>query len=147
MTANRALIRPSLFAGAAALAAGMALSLSAAPARAQPYASDEGAGSVAGVTVYAGPRYQRQPTTGARVESDTVSLSVSLADLDLSTRWGAREAAHRIRAAAREACTEVEERYPKDVEGEHGCYAPAVRNAMAEVQDQVGYPILAWGYH
>lgn len=147
MTANRALIRPSLVAGAAALAAGVALSLSAAPTRAQTYASDDTAGSVAGVTVYAGPRHVRQPTTGALVEPDTVSLVVRLDDLDLSTRWGAREAAHRIRSAAREACNEVEERYPKDAEGEHGCYGPAVRNAMADVQDQVGYPILAWGYH
>ena len=147
MIAKSRLVPAGLAAASAALAMGLALAAGPGPASAHPYAADDTAAGVGGVTVYAGPRYQRQPTTGALIETDTVSLRVSLADLDLSTRGGAREAARRIRAAAREACSEVEERYPKDVESEHGCYGPAVRNAMAEVQDQVGYPILAWGYH
>jgi UrcA family protein len=147
MFAKSSLTRSGLFTGAAALAAGIAMSFAAAPASAQTHASDDTASGVAGVTVYAGPRYQRQPTTGAWVEPDTVSLVVPIDDLDLSTRWGARQAVRRIEAAAREACDEVQTRYPQDVESEHGCYGPAVRNAIAQAQEIAGYPILAWGYH
>ena len=147
MITFRSLVGPGLFAGAAALAAGAAMSLAPLTAQAQTYGPDDSASSVGGVTVYAGPRYARQPTTGAWERTDNVSLRVALGDLDLSTHWGAREAARRIRAAAREACYEVQERYPEDVETQHGCYAPAVRNAMAQVEEGVGYPILAWGYH
>ncbi len=146
MTAKSTLSRSGVLAGAAALAAGLAVSFAAVPSGAQTYAADDAATGVGGITVYAGPRYQRQPTTGAWVETDRVSLVVPIGDLDLSTRRGARMAVRRIEAAAREACDEVQARYPKDVESEHGCYRPAVRSALAQAQEVAGYPILAWGY-
>jgi UrcA family protein len=147
MISRSPIIPRGLLAGAVALAAGISVSIAAAPALAQPYAPHEVSTGVGGVTVYAWPRYERQPTTGAWVEPDSVSLVVPLGDLDLSTGWGAHQAVLRIEAAARDACDAAETLYPKDVESEHGCYVPAVRRALAQAQAIAGYPILAWGYH
>jgi UrcA family protein len=135
-------------------AAGLALvgasaALTSLPARADPYdrytpapAQD----TVEGVTVYAPHRYVRQPTTGARVRLDTISMRVPLGDLDLSTPGGAREAKARIVEAAKDVCDEVQQVYSNGVEIPGGCYANAVREALAQTQRLAGYPIVAWGY-
>ena len=88
----------------------------------------------------------RQPTTGAIVQLDSVSLEVPLGDLDLSTPDGAYLAKLRIEAGAREACYQVEARYPNDGETPGGCYSNAVRQGVAQAQRIAGYPIVAWGY-
>jgi UrcA family protein len=126
-----------------ALSAGLVLAL---PAMAQPAPYDDETASVGGVTVYGPQRYARQPTTGAWVRMDSVSMRVPLADLDLSTRYGARLAKARIERAARDVCDRAQDAYPNDVEPERGCYATAVRDGLAQAENAVGYPIVAWGY-
>ena len=128
--------------------AGASLALMALSARADPYSPYGGTtvGSVEGVTVYAPDRYARQPTTGARVRMDRISMTVPLGDLDLSTHYGARLAKARIVQAARQVCQDVDDAYPGDSEPPGGCYARAVHDALAQAQDEAGYPIVAWGY-
>jgi UrcA family protein len=102
--------------------------------------------TVEGVTVYVPYRYVRQPTTGARVRMNSVSLAVPLGDLDLSTPGGARVAKARIVEAAKDVCQRAEDVYPGSGEPPGGCYSMAVHDALRQAQDQAGYPIVAWGY-
>jgi len=127
--------------------AGACLCLFALPAHTQPAPYDrEDAAGVGGVTVYAPHRYARQPTTGAWVRTDSISRVVSLDDLDLSTRYGARMAKARISRAARVVCQDVQNAYPNDVDPQTSCFTTALRDGLAQAQDIAGYPIVAWGY-
>ena len=99
-----------------------------------------------GLTVYAPHQYVRQPTTGARVRLQTVSMTVPIDDLDLSTHVGAAIAKARIVQAAKEVCDEAQRIYPNGGEPPGGCYNIAVRDALRQAQDMAGYPIVAWGY-
>jgi UrcA family protein len=128
--------------------AGASLALVALAARADPYSPYGGTtvGAIEGVTVYAPYRYVRHPTTGALVRMNTVSLAISLADLDLSTPRGARIAKARIVEAAKDVCQRAEDVYPGSGEPPGGCYSMAVHDAMRQAEDQTGYPIVAWGY-
>jgi len=140
------MIAKAWIAASASVAALVGVGLSA-PAIAQISPSQDAyAGSVGGVTVYAPHRWVRQPTTGRWVRADTLSVRVSLADLDLSTGFGAREAKRRISDAARDVCHEVEDAYPNDVQGPGNCYVEALREGLDQTQDMAGYPIVAWGY-
>ena len=125
--------------------AGASLALTAISAQAQPY-SRYGGTTTDSVTVYGVDRYVTQPTTGARVRMDRVSLVVPLGDLDLSTPYGAHIAKARISQAARDVCDAAETLYPKDGDAPGGCYANAVRQGLRQAQDVAGYPIVAWGY-
>ena len=132
---------------AAALLAGASLGLAGLSAHADPYSSHESAtDAVQGVTVYAPRRYATQPTTGRQVRMDQVSMTVPLGDLDLSTRRGALIAKARIVQAAKDVCQEVDDAYPGDSEPRGGCYARALHDALAQAQEEAGYPIVAWGY-
>ena len=123
-----------------AFLAALGLGLAAGPqVQAQPQYDD----TVGGVTVYGQFGPVRDPTTGQWVRPDVVQVRVSLADLDLSSDYGARVAHARINRAAREACARVEAAYPQDVDYGRGCYARAVRDGMFQVEDQLGYRI-AW---
>jgi UrcA family protein len=112
--------------------AGASLALVALSARADPYSpySDTTVGSVEGVTIYAPDRYVRQPTTGARVRMEQVSMIVPLGDLDLSSRYGARVAKARISQAAKDVCQAADDAYPGSSEPPGGCYAMAVREGL-----------------
>jgi UrcA family protein len=136
------------FTAGLALAGASLAALVALSARADPYSPYGGttAGSVEGVTVYAPHRYTTQPTTGARVRMDQVSMTVPLGDLDLSTQGGAAIAKARIVRAAKDVCDAADDAYPRDGQPPGGCYAMAVRDAMRQAQDAAGYPIMAWGY-
>ena len=126
--------------------AGASLALAATAAKAEPYYGGTTVDDVEGVTVYAPDRYARQPTTGARVRMDRVSTTVPLGDLDLSNPYDARIAKARIVEAAKDVCDEAGDIYPNGGEPPGGCYATAVRDALAQAQDMAGYPIVAWGY-
>jgi UrcA family protein len=129
--------------------AGASLACATLNAQAQPnsyYDEPTVTDDVGGVTVYAPYRYARQPTTGARVRMDTVSMVVPIDDLDLNTSVGARIAKARISEAAKEVCDETERAYPGGSPPPGGCYATAVRDALRDAQAQAGYPIVAWGY-
>ena len=129
--------------------AGASLACATLAARAQPYSNYDDPNvtdDVSGVTVYAPYSYAHQPTTGARVRMDRVSMVVPIDDLDLSTSFGARVAKARISRAAKEVCDESERAYPGGSPPPGGCYSMAVRDALAQAQAEVGYPIVAWGY-
>ena len=131
-----------------ALAGASSLALVALSAHADPYSpyAATPTGSVEGVTVYAPYHYVRQPTTGALVRMNTVSVAVQLGDLDLSSRDGARVGKARIVEAAKEVCQRADDVYPGTSEPPGGCYETAVRDALRQAQEQAGYPIVAWGY-
>jgi len=135
------------FATAIAVAsAGLALAASSTQAQPGPSDQDQQSTGLGGVTVYAPDRYARQPTTGAMVRMDSVSLGVPLGDLDLSSQRDAWVAKLRIERAARAVCQEAEDAFPRDGDPPRSCYAMAVRQGMAQAQDIAGYPIVAWGY-
>lgn len=123
--------------------AGAGLALAVTPVRADPWGASD---SAAGVTVHAPHHYARQPVTGAQVRLDEVSYVVSLRDLDLSTRHGARLAKARIERAARAVCEAAQDRYPNDEDIDGGCYPTAVRDALIQTERLARYPIVAWGY-
>ena len=138
--------RLRMTAGVAAIAMAGLLSVGAAKAQTYGYDNPEYVTTTEGVTVYAPRHYATQPTTGRTVRMDQVSMTVPLSDLDLSTHEGARIAKARIVQAAKDVCQEVDDAYPGDSEPRGGCYARAVHDALAQAQDQAGYPIVAWGY-
>ncbi|HEY2178609.1 MAG TPA: UrcA family protein [Caulobacteraceae bacterium] len=96
------------------------------------------------ITVYA-PRYQPRTSEGAPTYRVRASRLVHTGDLDLSTYWGAREARARIERAAREACNQVEPRFPmiNDPSGPD-CMGGAVRHAMYEVEYNLGFAPPTW---
>jgi len=131
--------------GLAACVGALALAAQAS-AQSEPPGYDQPA-IVGGVTVRIPHRYTTDPTTGARVRMDSVTMMVPLDDLDLSTRWGAHVARSRIERAARAVCEQAEDAYPNDAESPAGCYPVALRDALYQAQTAAGYPIMAWGYH
>jgi UrcA family protein len=54
----------------------------------------------------------RSPTTGAPIESVTLSRPVSYSDLDLSTSKGAHELDSRVAAEAKALCDELDKLFP-----------------------------------
>jgi UrcA family protein len=122
--------RLALCAAAAAAAAGLTLAAPGAPAQAQAYDQyDPGPGG--DVTVYALPRAERDPATGAPYERVEASRVVSYADLDLNARWGVRELRARVVRAARDACDELDDSaITINAPDDPPCVATAVRRAM-----------------
>ena len=127
--------------------AGLGLALAAAPARAQD-------------PTYDGPGYQRDygpaydrasyrddgdeivirarplgrsSTTGAPIERVSASRLVRYRDLDIDSPSGARELHYRIERAARDACQELDDRYPNAMSDNGDCVGDAVRNAEHDV--------------
>ena len=115
------------------------LAFIAAPAQAQPaYAGDGYAYSTnaPSVTVYAPRRFDRDSATGADIDVVQASRVVDTQDLDLSTNWGMHALNVRVDRAAREACNEIDRRYPDTVLDDNAtCVSHAVDRAMGEVQD------------
>jgi UrcA family protein len=140
--------------GLAALGAGaVGLALIAGPALAQTSYSDgydpDGAYTTEGLTVYAPSRHERSATTGATIETVRASREVYYRDLDLSTRWGARELKERIKSAARSACDQLDEDYPEGLnyvpadDDSVSCYTRAVHNGMIDASYVAGYDLAA----
>jgi UrcA family protein len=142
---NRAQLR--LTVGAAALA--LAGVLSVASVHAQPAGYyDQGPGYVTteeGITVYA-PRHRERSAIGAPIDTVRESRVVYARDLDLSTDWGARTLRRRIQHAARDACSDLDSRYPITVDAPEDCVNGAVRGAMHEVEYRVGFTPPTWWY-
>jgi UrcA family protein len=137
---------PMLRGGLIGLAAVAAIAAWPMRSRAQPPGvgqSDYGPG-VGQVTVFGLQRWVYEPETGRHVRADSVSMVVSLGDLDLTSRYGAYEARQRIDRAARSVCEEASDVYLNDGDIPGGCYPTAVRQAIAQVEYAAGYPILEW---
>lgn len=100
----------------------------------------DGAYTTDEMTVYA-PRTLGRSAIGAPIRRVSTSRVVEMGDLDLSTSWGARELRHRIEMAARDACDDLDARYPITDESSPDCYATAVHNGEAEAEDLTGYMV------
>ncbi len=71
---------------------------------------------------------------GIPVSEATMSLGVSLADLDLSTSAGEDEAKKRIFAAAGEVCMDIVREFPEEVHTLQKCTRETSRQAESELQ-------------
>ena len=80
---------------------------------------------------------------GIPVSEATMSLGVSLADLDLSTSEGKSEAHRRIFTAAGEVCMDIVQEFPEEVHTLQKCTRETSRQAESELQRlvaQAGQP-------
>ena len=75
----------------------------------------------------------RSYTTGAPIRRVTTSRIVDYRDLDIDSSWGARELHSRIEHAARDACGELDDRYPIGEPDVGDCVSEAVRDAEHDV--------------
>ena len=76
----------------------------------------------------------RSSTTGAPIRRVTASRVVGYSDLDTDSPWGAHELHGRIERAARDACDELDDRYPIGSPDVDGCVSEAVRDAERDVR-------------
>jgi UrcA family protein len=85
------------------------------------------------------PRYHRErsATTGAPLRTVSLSREVRADDLDLSTRWGARELRARIRHTASTLCNRLDVRYPVTAQDSPSCYRTAVADAMDHADEVI----------
>jgi UrcA family protein len=103
----------------------------------------DGAPTAGEITVYA-PRVRHYSSRiGAPEEIVRESRIVQADDLDLTTGWGAHELRMRIEHAARETCGDLGDRYMA-VDSGRDCVRVAVRNAMYEVEDRLGFAPPSW---
>jgi UrcA family protein len=135
-------------AGVAAMALAGLLSVGAATAQTYAYNDNpEYVTTTEGVTVYAPRRnYGRSSSTGAPIEAVRESRVVYARDLDLSTYWGARALRHRIESAARDACDDLDARYPITEDAPRDCVNGAVNGAMRQVEYRLGFTPPTWWY-
>ena len=66
--------------------------------------------------------------------------------LDLSTGWGSRTLRRRIEHAARDACDDLDARYPITEDSPRDCVDGAVNGAMRQVVYRVGFTPPGWWY-
>ncbi len=125
------------FAGVAVAAAGMALVTAPAMAQPYPYGPDE---TTVGEIVVSPPVLGRS-AIGAPIRLVSTSRVVRFGDLDLGAPWGRHELRVRIERAARNACDDLEARYPVTADDSPDCYRTAVRNAMVDAEDLTGYAV------
>lgn len=131
--------------GVAALAVAGALSFSG--AHAQPYGYYDTTydnGPDYGITVYAPRRHYERSAIGAPIDIVRESRVVYARDLDLSTYWGSRALRRRIQHAARDACSDLDVRYPLTEDSPRDCYDGAVGGAMRQVVYRLGFTPPDW---
>jgi UrcA family protein len=141
--------------GVAAAALAIAALAGAGSAQAQPYGYDDpdyaaapppaydADATVGGLTIYA-PRSYERSAIGAPIETVRESRVVPTDDLDLDTGWGAHVLRVRIQRAAGDACRDLDYRYPAAGAEGPDCYRTAVRHAMYETVDRLGYVPPTW---
>jgi len=74
-----------------------------------------------------------QTSSGVPVYEVSMTYRVSYEDLDLGTSEGATALEDRVRAAARDACAEIDRQYPKAEPSGPVCVTKAVEEAMVDV--------------
>jgi UrcA family protein len=133
--------------GCVGLAAAASLALCAVPASAQDYrygggyAADngyDGGQDMSGVTVYAPRHFGYSSSTGAPIEMVSSSRVVDFSDLDPYTPHGSYVLHRRIISAARAACDEIDAHFGDTTDDQPPCVRTAVRNAMYDLDDQLG---------
>lgn len=75
---------------------------------------------------------------GVPTELVTLTHRVGYADLDLTTHAGAMELKHRVEAAARLACKQLDRLYPADEPEAPKCIRKAVADASRQVDRAIG---------
>ena len=85
---------------------------------------------------------ERAPgSAGSTVHYDLISVkyAVMYSDLDLSTNSGAVELEHRIKAAAKKGCADIDKQYPlaTPASSDKPCVKTAVAGAMAKAHDAI----------
>jgi UrcA family protein len=126
-----------------AVGLGAFAALAASPVSAQPSGYYDDDATVSGLTVTAPPQ-GRSSTTGAPIRLVSTSRVVRADDLDLSNYDDAMVLRHRIQRAAREACDDLDARYPITDESSPPCYENAVNRAMLDAEDAVGFEPAGW---
>ena len=125
--------------GLALAALGLA-GLSALPATAQPYDPYD-TGYASGEIIVQPPRTLGRSAIGAPIRLVSTSRTVRFGDLDLASYDGRQALRHRIQRAARDACDDLDARYPITDENSPDCYSTAVRDAMLRAEDITGYAV------
>ena len=85
---------------------------------------------------------ERAPgSAGSTVHYDLISVkyAVKYSDLDLSMNSGAVELEHRIKAAAKKGCADIDKQYPlaTPASSDKPCVKTAVDGAMAKAHDAI----------
>ncbi|MBV9994138.1 MAG: UrcA family protein [Caulobacteraceae bacterium] len=130
-------LRGSLAAALAALGLACAGPLHAQPYDDYGYNGYDDASAVGGVVVTAPYRHQRSSTTGAPIETVSMSRVVDVSDLDLNTHWGWRVMRQRVASAARDQCDQLETLYPVAAQDNPPCVRRAVHEALASVRENL----------
>ncbi len=74
---------------------------------------------------------------GFPMQDLSLTYEVSLAGLNLATKFGADEAERRVNAAALAACEEIGKQYPDAKPSEDECAKDAAKKAMVKIQQFV----------
>lgn len=132
---TRSITRLMLLAGAAGLFFAIQ------PAGAQDYGRADDMGQQAGPEqIIVQAPYLREERSNVFGHLDKVSMSgaVSYADLDLTTRGGARELRRRVRDTARDICRQLAEDYPfRQQPLSTKCYEGAVKDGLVRADDAI----------
>jgi UrcA family protein len=99
-----------------------------------------------GELVVIAPRTVGRSAIGAPVQAVREQRVVYADDLDLSTPWGPDTMRARIERAARDACDDLDARYPITVDDGRDCVSAAVRGAMRQAEYVVGFTPPNWPY-
>ena len=120
----------------------------ASAANAQGYYGPPASGPTEQLEVIA-PRVYRQPNEewrplNAPPAEMSLSTVVHFEDLDLRSRAGARELRHRIFAAARNVCGQLDDAYPVyPLTGTH-CFRTAYENGIVRAKSAITAARVAW---
>jgi UrcA family protein len=121
----------------AACAIGFALAATAARAQDNGPPPAPGYGNSEEVIVAAPHYYRERSPIGAPIENVSLSQPVSAYDVDLRTRWGAREFRDRIRVTARTLCHRLDAFYVGYEDTAEQCYRRAVADAMPQADHAI----------
>jgi UrcA family protein len=86
------------------------------------------------------PRPVERSSTGAPIETVTISRVINYRDLDLRTAAGAAELNKRIADAARSACRRLDQLYPVGTPNLEGCTKAAVDETASQVAAAMARP-------
>jgi UrcA family protein len=131
----------------AALAA-VGLAATGTAAQAQPYDPYYPSDTTVGEIVVA-PRYLPRSAIGAPIREYYAQRVVSYSDLDLATPWGRDTLRMRVRAAARDACDELDRLHPvNDLNhitiDDGNCISRATHNAMRQAEYDTGFRLASY---
>jgi UrcA family protein len=133
--------------GAALGAIGLAAA--ATTAQAQPYDPYYPGDTTVGEIVVV-PRNLGRSELGAPIRELYVQRVVSYSDLDLATPWGRDTLRARVRAAARDACDEMEHLRPVTdlnriaINDNGNCVSRATHNAMRQAEYDTGFRLASY---